>query len=143
MPSPVGLAEVVDLDRVRVLELRDGADLALEAREDLRVAREVRVQRLDRDLARLRAELLLALVDGSPCRLRRGADDLVLAAERLADHRVGGLGVARLDEHVPQLGQKRCDSSRRSGTWGIAWVAEGSSHNFGALRHSRLPASVG
>jgi hypothetical protein len=35
----VGLAEVVDLDRVGVLELADGAALAHEARENLRVLR--------------------------------------------------------------------------------------------------------
>ena len=43
--------EVVDLDGVRVLKLGDGADLALEARLDLGVARQMGMERLHRDLA--------------------------------------------------------------------------------------------
>src|SRR5690606_21721471 len=49
--SVLELAEVVELDRVRVRELDDRLGLAVEARDELRVLRELGVQRLDRDLA--------------------------------------------------------------------------------------------
>ena len=78
-----------------MLELGDGADLALEARLDLRVARQVRVQRLDGDLALRGPELLLALVDGAHPALAEQANDRVLAAEHLAEHRVGALSPRR------------------------------------------------
>ena len=122
MPSG-GRAEVVDLDRVRVLELRDRADLALEARLDLRVARQVRVQRLDGDLALGRAELLLALVDRAHAALAEEADDLVLAAQDLADHRVAAPAASLACEHGSAAGAEALSRPRPgSDTWGIAWL---------------------
>ena len=125
MPSVVG-AEVVDLDRVRVLELRDRADLALEARLDLRVARQVRVQRLDGDLALRRPELLLALVDARPCRPRRGGGR-PCTCRRGSGRSSGRAPWARRPaaSTVPQFGQKRCDSSTDG-------LARGALHRFGA-----------
>src|SRR5687767_3880332 len=70
-----------------MLERGYRAGLAVEARLDRRVVREVLVQRLQRDLPRRRPELLLGHVDATHAALSEELDDLVLA-DRLPDERV-------------------------------------------------------
>ena len=85
------LAEVVDLDRVRVAQGGGHAGLALEAGAGLLLRADLRVQQLDRDGA---VELgLERLVDGAHAALAEqradavaAADDLAGLRERLAHH---------------------------------------------------------
>ena len=82
-------AEVVDLDRVRVLELGDRRHLALEAGLNGGIARELFVERLDGDLACLGAELLLPFVDGAHPPFAEQLHDAKLTPEDLAEERIG------------------------------------------------------
>ena len=86
-------AEVEDLDRIRVLELRDGAALAVKARDDRGILREVRVQRFDGDLADGRAHLLLADVDLAHAAFAEHAGHAEAAADDLSDERIRSLFV--------------------------------------------------
>ncbi len=79
------LAEVVEVDGVRVLQLDHRRRFAVEARHDLRVAAELRVQGLDRDLAGRRSHLLLSGVDLPHAALADHAQDAVAALEDLPD----------------------------------------------------------
>jgi hypothetical protein len=82
------LAEVEELDRVGVLELRHRAALAVEPRHDLRVLGQVRVQRLDGDLAGLGPHLLLAFVDPAHPSFTQQADHTKRVLDDHADHAV-------------------------------------------------------
>src|SRR5690606_26184645 len=81
----VGLSEIVDLDRVRVLELRHRAALPMEARKDTWVVGEVSVQGLDRHLAHRRAHLLLRSVHNAHAALSEHTGHAEATADQLAD----------------------------------------------------------
>src|SRR5262249_34923555 len=99
----IGLAEIVELDRVRVLELADDAALAHEARDDLRVLRVLGDDRLDRDLALLGPHLLLGGVDAAHAALAEDAGDLEPTADERADERIL---LFRLGQRRPALAAK-------------------------------------
>src|SRR5690606_3056972 len=80
--------EVVDLDRVRVLELGDRSTLAVKAREHRRLARQVLVQGLDGDLAHRRAHLLLADVDDAHAAFTEHAGHSKATADELTNQRI-------------------------------------------------------
>ena len=73
---PLPLADVVDLDDVRVVERGHGAGLAQEALLDALVVRERRGQHLDRDVAAERR--LVALVDHAHAAAAQLGDDVVV-----------------------------------------------------------------
>ena len=82
--APVGLAAVDDGDDVRVGEPRDGARLAAEPLDVLRIVREALVQDLDRDQP---AELAVARpVDARHAARAAQLLQLVPPREQLADH---------------------------------------------------------
>ena len=85
------LAEVVDLDGVGVLEGGDGSGLAIEARLDRGVVREVLVQGLECDLADRGTELLLGQVHATHAAFAELLDDGVFAGDHGADE-----GICRL-----------------------------------------------
>jgi hypothetical protein len=82
------LSEVVHADRVRMLELAHGADLAHEARDGLRVLRELREQRLHCDLADARSHLLVGGVHAAHAALAEDARDAEAPADDGADQRI-------------------------------------------------------
>jgi len=85
----VELAEVVELDGVRVRELDDRLGLAVEARDELGVLGELGVQGLDRDLADRGAHLLLGQVHPAHAALAEQAGRAVASHQHLADERIG------------------------------------------------------
>ena len=82
------LPEVVHLDCVRVLELRDGAAFAHEARMDLLILRVLREQRLHRGLAHGGAHLLLRRVHAAHAAFAEHAGDAEAPADDGVDERI-------------------------------------------------------
>ena len=118
-----GLPEVEELNRVGVLELADGAALAVKAREDCWSLSELRLQRLDRDLADVGAHLLLGEVDAAHAAFAEDLRDAVAPADDLPDQRVlrpsaeGRVGARRTWRKSGR--RRRSVGGRRDNPWPV------------------------
>lgn len=84
----VGLSEVVNLDRVGMLELGDRSALAIEPSENLGVFRVLCEQRFDRSFAHRRAHLLFGGVDPSHATFAEDADDAIATSDDGSEKRI-------------------------------------------------------
>ena len=96
------LAEIVELDRIRVVEIDDRLTLAMEASDELRIVGQLRVQRLDRDLTRRGPHLLLGEVDLAHSAFAEELNDAVAPHDDAPDERIAP-GARLLLEHGAAL----------------------------------------